>query len=244
MTNILERVARSSSSAPKNAFQPASPTQFFALRLAQKLGDARAADHYLALTDQYSEAQLLFAYRRACNRAGNSDLARSFHVELQRLGERAAHVPSRRLAAIRIERRAIAVVVLNGVQLEYAVVRQLSSDSNKALGSAASFITRMIERFSFETAALEVVPQPNEAQRSLLMEIICRILTEQGVAIWQVPKREVLAAFAYPPLRFRKQLRELISGMWPTINGSFGGPLLRDALALCLYCQTEHLFNL
>ena len=40
------------------------------------------------------------------------------------------------------------------------------------------------------------------------------------------------------------QVQQTIEAIWPDINGSFGAPLIKDALALALYCQTEYLFNL
>ena len=54
---------------------------------------------------------------------------------------------------------------------------------------------------------------------------------------------DMLAAFGHPPLRFRNQVREIISAMWPEVNGGFGSPLIKDALALGLYCQVNHLLN-
>lgn len=247
MTGILDRVARSSSPALCAQFRPASPGEFFALRLAQKLGDAPAALHYAELLGRYSEGQLLVAYRRAKANGGHKDPARAFHTELGRLhGDTGSgNATHRKLAAIRVERRAIAVATLVGQNLQYPyLVRQLSSDSNKALGSAASFVSRILEQGAIGTAALEIVPKPAEAQRSLLAQSICQLATQQGIGIWEVPKQNVLSVFGYPPLRFRNQVREVISRIWPDVDGGFGTPLVQDALALGLYCQVEYLFNL
>jgi hypothetical protein len=90
----------------------------------------------------------------------------------------------------------------------------------------------------------EIIPCKTEVLRGDLMEIISRVLVEQNVGIWEVPKLDVLASFAHPHPRFRNQVRRVISEIWPGINGSFGAPLIKDALALGLYCQIEHLFNL
>ena len=54
-----------------SAFRPGSATELFALCLARKLGDDRAARHYVELADRYSQAQLLCAYRRASNTEPN-----------------------------------------------------------------------------------------------------------------------------------------------------------------------------
>ena len=246
MTNILDQVARSSSSARYNRFEPCNQQEYFALRLAQKLDDAEAARHYAELLDHYSEAQLLTAYRRAKAAGAHSDPARSFHLELKRLeGRTGDDPPIRRLAAIRIERRAVAVAILEGEHLAAPPqVRQLSSNSDKALGSAASFISRVLEQYPLGRAALESVPHGAEVLRGDLMEIISRVLIERGISIWEVAKPEVLASFGHPSPRFRNQVRGAISAIWPGVNGSFGSPLIKDALALGLYCQVEYLFNL
>lgn len=245
MTGILDRVARSSAPALKTQFRPATAEHFVALRLAQRLNDAAAAHHYAELSDRYLEGQLLTAYRRT-KASGSHDLARTFHVELERLGNHGGNgVSHKQLAAIRIERRAIAVAIFDGERLKYPpIARQLSSDPDKALGSAARFINRLHDKCSFQTAALEALPEGCEAQRSQLTRMIFTCLDERGVAIWQVRKPDILAAFGHPPLRFRNQVREVVSAMWPDINGGFGSPLIRDALALGLYCQVEHLFSL
>jgi hypothetical protein len=246
MTNILDQVARSSAAAIYNQFQPSDQHEYFALRLAQKLDDAVAVRHYVELAEHYSEAQLLSAYRRAKATGSHLDPARSFHLELKRLEGRPGDVPTiRRLAAIRIERRAVAVAILEGEHLAVPPqVRQLSSNSDKALGSAASFISRILEKYPLGTAALETIPCETEVLRGDLMEIISRVLVEQGIGIWEVPKPDVLASFGHPHPRFRNQVRQVISAIWPGVNGSFGAPLIKDALALGLYCQVERLFNL
>jgi hypothetical protein len=246
MTNILDQVARSSAAAIYNQFQPSDQHEYFALRLAQKLDDAVAVRHYVELAEHYSEAQLLSAYRRAKATGSHLDPARSFHLELKRLEGRPGDVPTiRRLAAIRIERRAVAVAILEGEHLATPPqVRQLSSNSDKALGSAASFISRILEKYPLGTVALETIPCEAEVLRGDLMEIISRVLVEQGIGIWEVPKPDVLASFGHPHPRFRNQVRQVISAIWPGINGSFGSPLIKDALALGLYCQIERLFNL
>jgi len=246
MTNILDQVARSSSSARYSQFQPSDQSEYFALRLAQKLEDTAAARHYAELLDHYSQAQVLTAYRRAKSTRSHLDRARSFHLELKRLEGRTAESPAiRRLAAIRIERRAIAVAILEGEHLAAPPqVRQLSCNSDKALGSAASFISRVLEKYPLGRAALETIPHETEVLRGDLMGIISRVLIEQDVGVWEVAKPDVLASFGHPSPRFRNQVRQSISEIWPGVNGSFGSPLIKDALALGLYCHVEYLFNL
>jgi hypothetical protein len=220
--------------------------------LAQKLDDAVAARHYAELLEHYSDAQLLTAYRRAKAAGSHSDPARSFHQELKRLeGREGDDLPTRRLVAIRIERRAVAIAILEGEHLAAPpLVRQLSSNYDKTLNSAASFISRVLQKYPLGTqryplgrAAIETVPNDPEVLRGELMDIISDVLIAQDISIWEVPKPDVLASFGHPSPRFRNQVRKVISSIWPGVNGSFGSPLMKDALALGLYCQIEYLFN-
>ena len=249
MTNILDHIARTSSAALRSQFLPETPSQFLALRLAVRMNDSAAVGHYVALSERYGDYRLLTAYRRVREAGCHTDLGRAFLRELERLAQRntgSLEIDTRRLAAIRIERRAVAVAILSGEHLDSPPqVRQLSSDGDKAVNSAVAFITRLLERRPFAIAAMEVMPDRGEVQRTLLDQAITRALIESnnGVTIWRVPKREVLSAFGYPPLRFRNQARQAIEGMFPDVDGSFGGPLIKDALALGLYCQIEYLFN-
>jgi len=246
MTNILDQVAKSAAFTRYSHFEPTDQEQYFALRLADKLNDAVAARHYVELSEHYSQAQLLTAFRRVKTVGCHLDPARCFHEELKRLeGRKGDILPARFLAAIRIERRAIALALMQGDHLAAApLVRQLSSDTDKALGSAALFISRILEKYPVRTAALETIPHEEEVLRGDLADILMRVLIEREVAIWHVPKAEVLLSFAYPRPRFRNQVRKVISSIWPGVDGSFGAPLMRDALALGLYCQIEYLFNL
>ncbi|HEX3822675.1 MAG TPA: hypothetical protein VHW45_20255 [Candidatus Sulfotelmatobacter sp.] len=247
MTNILDQVARSSASAQ---FRPATPSEFLAMRLAHRLNDQAAVRHYTELAERYGDGQLLTAYRRIRDSGVHHDLGRAFHTELERLAGRNSQGNSNgtsghRLASIRVERRAVAIALFAGEHLDSSpLVRQLSSDRDKALDSAAAFITRILDKRPFATAALEAFPEDEEVQRGQLVQILTGILTQRTVGIWRIPKRDVLAAFGHPPLRFRSQVREAMTSIFPEVNGSSGAPLIKDALALGLYCQIEHLLNL
>jgi hypothetical protein len=244
MTGILDRVARSHApTVHRRQYRPATPEHFFALSLANRLKDAAAIHHYVELCDQHTQESLLAAYRLA-TKSGDTDLGRAFNAVLGRNDGGMETLSIADLAAIRIERRAVAVAIFRGTRLKYApIVHQLSSDGNKALGSAAMFISRLRDKCFFSSAALELLPATCEAQRSQLSKIICDVLIQGQAAIHRFAKPDVLAAFGHPPLRFRNDVREVIAAMWPDINGSYGGPLVKDALALGLYAQTERLFE-
>jgi len=246
MSGILDQVARSATIIKRAHFQPTSPEDFFALQLAYKLHEPITAQHYADLLEHYTLEHLLTAFHRALRRTSHTELARVFHEELRRLGDRdIEEIKDRRLAAIRIDRRGVAVAILCGYHLEYPpLVRQLPSEINKAQSSAAGFISSVIQRCPFATAALETLPGNDEVHRQALFKVVQDVLSEQAVGMWQVEKASVLGAYGYPPLSSRREVQKIIERIWPDMNGSFGAPLIKDALALGLYCQTEYLFNL
>src|SRR5581483_2365051 len=149
MSNILDQFSISPSQ-----FEPKSAAEMFALRLAQKLGEPEAAEHYLSLVDRYSESRLLCAYRRMLRRNGNHDAGRMFHRELEKSAENGYTNGQASLIAVRIERRTVAAAVFTGSHLDYADARQLASTREKAVASTAGFIAWMLHRFDVESAAL------------------------------------------------------------------------------------------
>jgi hypothetical protein len=243
MTNILDQVARSSAQSRYGHYRPATANEFLALRLAHHLGEGSIAQHYADLAEQHSEGQLLEAYRRAL--MSHFNIARRFHMELDPLKTRIYGTESRgRLAAIRIDRRVVAVAILNGDHLQHTDVRQLASSPEKALDSAVSFITRQVlDRFDFESAALEIIPNGHEVQRSILNQATLRALGAKAIGILETSKVDLFQAFGNPPLHSRKELRGIMSRIYPVLDQEPGGPWIHDAAALGLYVQTERLFN-
>ncbi len=244
MTNILDQLTQSSLHDQFSNFQPKTTAEFFALRLATRLNDAGAAIHYAKLADQHSEGQLLLAYHHAKAAGGNTPLARNFHRELEALGTRNGIYPQKnRLIAIRIERRTIAIAILNANHLEFTDVRHLPSSTDKALGSAASFATRAVDRFALKSAALELVPNGHQGQRVLLYQVTKQALADRAMSITEISKQDLFLAFSRPSLRSRTELRTVMSAIWPVLDHDSGRPFTQDAAALGLYVQTERLFN-
>src|SRR5262245_22066545 len=104
MTPILDQVA----AEWRSDFHPASPIEFFALRLASRLGEPQTARHFALLASEHGVQRLLAVFQRtiAVTKAGES-IARRFHQELLTTGRNGMQVPSVRLAGIRVERRSI-----------------------------------------------------------------------------------------------------------------------------------------
>ncbi len=224
------------------SFQPKTPTDVFALRLAQKLGDARVVSHYANLAERYSEFQLLCAFRRTLRATTNGDRGRRFLSELLRVQESGCHSPSTRLVAIRVERRAVAAAIFDGEHLEYTDSRQLSSSSDKALSSANGFLQWLLMHFAIESAALEAIPNGHEIQRRLLHDGLSEVLRERMLPIWEIPRTVLLEACGEPPLKTREELRQVATTLWPVIAGSHAKVFIQDAAILGLHVQIERLF--
>ena len=223
-------------------FRPTRARDLFALRLAQKLGDARAVGHFVSLADSYTETQLLSAYRRTLRATGNGDRGRRFHLELERTHPNGNHEPQTSLISIRIERRAVAAAIFNGDQLEYTDSRQLSSTRDKAIASAIGFVNWILARFPVESAALETIPNGHEFQRRMMHDAICRTLRERFLPIWEVPKHVLLETSGQPPLKSRAQLRYVISSIWPVLAGTHAKVFIQDAAIVGILVQIERLF--
>jgi len=239
---ILDRVAHQAGRIRYNRFRPTNTREYFALRIAQKLGDSAAARHYVDLVDHHAEDRLLCAFHDTREFVG-VERSRRFHAELEQPGLdiwQDNYLP--RLAAIRVERRSVTVFIMNGRHPEHIQVRQLSSTTSKAVSSARGFINRLIEDLPFSSAAIEPVKSGQEIQRGQITRVIIETLREHSVSMWEVSKHELFAAFGHPALHSRRQVREVISDIWPSLNDGYGAEFVRDAAALALYCQTERQF--
>jgi hypothetical protein len=237
MNNILDRFVLSTSD-----FVPATSSEMFALRLAQKLGDIRAVRHFVTLADSFPAGQLLCAYRRARRASSNGDLAKRFHSELERTRPEGHSVCHPSLLAIRVERRTVAAAVFYGDHLEYTDARQLSSSRDKAVASAAGFIHWLLTQFDVDWAAVESIPNGHEIQRRALHDVICQALRERVVSIGEIPKAVLLEGCGHPPLKSRAQLRGIATSVWPIIEGTHAKVFIQDAAILGLHVQTERLF--
>jgi hypothetical protein len=238
MTSILDQFTR-----PDAEFLPHTAQDLFALRLAQKLNDAKAVRHYATLAVGHSESQLLNAYRRTIRNARDADLGRRFHWELER-----AHSNSHNgraggsLVAIRVERRTVAAAIFHRDHLEYTDSRQLSSDRDRALASSIGFVQWILARFPVEAATLESIVNGHEFQRKALHDGICEGLRDRILPLWEIPKTALLEGYGYPALKSRRQLREVATGIWPILEGTHAKVFIQDAAVLGLHVQTERHF--
>ena len=148
-----------------------------------------------------------------------------------------------KLAAIKVERRSIAAAVFIGRGLDYTQTRELASDFNKAQSSAIGFITWVIDTFGIQSAAIEITPPGTAIRRSMLTDAIIGVCRDGGISLWDVRKEDLFQAFGVPALESRREIREVITSIWPILPARNGKVSALDAVALGLYVQTERLFT-
>jgi hypothetical protein len=239
MTRILDYIAGSL----RNRFHPASPDEYFALRLAARLREPEAAAHYAVLASQHPQGKLVFAFHRAtdCEKPGVTP-GQLFHKYLSG-GNGCESLPRPRLVAFRAERRTIAVAVFTGTHLEGRRVRQLSSNPRRAESSAVGFVRAVLAEADCTSAAIETAPAQEDILRSSLHRAIVAEVRTAGISLWEISKNTLLSAFSHPRLKSRRELRDAVLSIWPLPDLKQSETCALDAFALGLFVQTERLFN-
>jgi hypothetical protein len=229
---------------PQSSFRPTTVRQLFVLRLAQKLGEPAVAEHYAELTRSHTDETLLLAYRHTFNHGHPPrDFARHFHVVLASTKEQKSEDQTDRLLAVKIERRSIALALFVGTRLDFHGVRHLSSQADKAEGSAVGFLSWAIDNLEIGSAALERMTNGNEIRRAVLNLAVLDVLRGNAIPVWEVSKRALLETYGHPPLRSRIELRQAVQEiLWARFNTDKPGRQELDAAALGLHVQTERLF--
>ena len=148
-----------------------------------------------------------------------------------------------RLAAFKIERRTLAAAVFVGERLEYADLRQLASDPQRSESSAIGFVQWIIEAFHVESVAMERTDSGGPSRRGFLTQMIGGSLHADGIAVWQVQKKDLLSAYGIPPLRTRRELRTIVHNFWPVMPAANIHGSTLDAAALGLYVQIRRLLT-
>ncbi len=239
MINILETVEQEQ----KVGFQPTTPDEFFALRLAERLGDAATAKHYAELAGEHSPERLLSLYHRIVSEeTAQTQAGKRLHVLLTGHAHGSVHCARPRLLAVAVMRRAIATALFVGTHLEGVRLRHLPSVPSKAEFSAAGFLGTALLEFRCDSVAIERMDAPEGAIRGLLHRSIVAQWRNAGVPIYETGITAITQAYAYPTPRTRKQTRAIVAGIWPLPGGGNPESVMLDALALGLYVQTERLF--
>lgn len=146
------------------------------------------------------------------------------------------------LAACAITRRVAAIAIFRGMRLEYTKVLQLQSVSDRAQESISGLISWAADQFAPEVLALLSV-EASSGRGVTLTELAAETGRTSGLVPWTISFDELFRAFAEPPLRSRRQLRDAAQGIWPVLNGGRNDRIVLDAVAVGLYAQTERLIR-
>jgi len=150
----------------------------------------------------------------------------------------------KRLAAFRVERRSITVVVFDRDHLDYSQTRQLSSRLDKAEDAAVGFAAWITDAFDIGRAALERIVSSEARRRIELSAAITTLLRQRGIPIWEVSKRDLLESYSIPPPRTRTELRQIIASLWPILSEDRAkAAAVMDAAALGLYVEFERILH-
>src|SRR5947208_16063332 len=107
MTLILDHVA----SRSRGDFRPSNPDEFFALRLATRLGAPQTSWHLALLASEHGVEKLIAVFHRTMALAlPREDLVRRFHKELTH-SRNGARSPYGKLVGIRVERRCVGTAI-------------------------------------------------------------------------------------------------------------------------------------
>lgn len=146
---------------------------------------------------------------------------------------------SNSLAAVKVERRTVAIAIFRDHTLRYAEALSLSSNPKIAAASAIDFLLRTIHRFDIRKIAFEDAHTAEEARSAELLQQVEAALGSVGFGTMRVKKQTLFTSYSVEPLSSRRELHLIVGEFWPQLNtGDFPGAVL-DAAALGLYADTE-----
>ncbi len=145
------------------------------------------------------------------------------------------------LAALSVERRAICLTLFRQLNIEDVLIRQLPTDERRAMESVIGFLNQALEANQVEHFALKVAGESASERHRRILAACVELVRSRGVPLVEIHDTDLLAAFGYPPLRRREELRKVGRSIWPSLNSRASTRLPVDAALLGLHVQTERL---
>lgn len=147
----------------------------------------------------------------------------------------------RTVIAVRLTRSRIGMAVFLNERVEFARCLNLPySNFESAAKSLRGMINRAIEQFKDSTIAVE--DSGFRPESSSLESELHRLVKEQDLVLIAVPTKTLFAAYCFPSLSSRSQMRKIAAQIWPGIALLEKSEIL-DAAALALHVQTERLLT-
>jgi hypothetical protein len=143
------------------------------------------------------------------------------------------------LLALRINRRAIAAVVLENESAIVADGRHLSSQTERAVQAAVRYISRLIQ-LTQPTALIVDAPTTQQANTTRhILDALEQLSADHHLPLTRVLTADILAAYGNPALETREEVREIVSGFWPQVDRVRGAikPFVVDAAAAALFAD-------
>lgn len=148
---------------------------------------------------------------------------------------------TQRYLGLRLSRRAVAGVLVDGDTLEYADGQHVSSNHERALRASLRYLDKLLN-FTHPTVLVVDAPvsRPGSTAAQIRDELRKRAV-ERELRWISVPTTDLLNAFALRPLRNRKEVRELIRHYWTwTPDRGRVEPYILDAAATALHGEISH----
>jgi hypothetical protein len=142
------------------------------------------------------------------------------------------------ILSLRISRRAIAAVVLEGDELRFRDGRCLNSRRDRAERSAESYVERLVAQLR-PRGVMIYAPNTDEGMTSGVLRVVQTTIVRAGISLRLLTRQELLNAFAVPPMRHWREVREVVQPYWPQLSGANAAalPFIVDAAAVALYSQ-------
>jgi hypothetical protein len=143
------------------------------------------------------------------------------------------------LLTIRINRRAIAGVVLENESVAVADGRHLSSRIDRAVPTALKYVNRLIELASPSALVIDAPTVESVGTTRRILDALDQLSRDRHLPLIRIRLPEILNAYGNPALETREELREIVSAFWPEVDRSRGTirHLVIDAAAAALFAD-------